>query len=210
MTDLPSFMDPESEAAEILGIVLEAAGPNFGAPYVGDSKPNDVKEANSDILIKFDGPGGTSLQGVALPGAGGNMGSAINSMLSILSPFISGYAMLMPIFGIIIGIIEVICSLLNPFAVADAVKRLFEKWIPAFVSLFPPLAGVIVALSTIKAILSLVYYIMTEIVPTVELIVTNIISLAEAFENINDITESQIDASFQKFESVLATLIQKL
>ena len=209
-SQLPPFMDPDSEEAAILETILEIAGPNFGSSYVGDAQPNDMVEANRDILIKFDGPGGTGLQGTAFPGGGGNMGTAINSMLSILSPFVSGYALLMPIFGIIIGIIEVICSLLNPWAVGEAVKRLFEKWIPAFVSLFPPLAGVVVAASVIKAILAISYYVMTEIVPTIELIVTNMIALAEAFEDGDNITEAQVRASLQKFTNVLDTLIQKV
>ena len=59
-------------------------------------------------------------------------------MLGLLSPAISAYALLLPVLGVIRGIIEILCCLMNPFCIIPAIIRLFVKWIPPFISLFPP------------------------------------------------------------------------
>ena len=203
------FIDPDSPVAKILEGILEVAGSNFSTPYDSGTQPHDVTSANNDTLIQYQGPAGSQTEGHANPTSGGGMGAAINSMLALLSPFISAYALILPILGVIRGIIEVICAMMNPFAVIAAVIRLFAKWLPPFISLFPPAAGIIVILSTIKAILAIIFYIMTEVVPVIALMVDNIKNLAKFFANPDDLTDAQLDAAEEKLESLLATLIQK-
>lgn len=203
------FIPADSPVLPILEAILSAAGENFGTPYNSDTQPNDMIEANSETLIQYQMPGGSQLEGHANPASGGNIGTAINSMLGLLSPAISAYALILPILGVIRGIIEILCCLMNPFCVIPAVIRLFKKWIPPFISLFPPLAGVVILISTIKAILAIVFFIMTEVIPTIELIISNIKNMAALFSNTADLNDSQLQASQTKLENVLKTLIQK-
>lgn len=205
---LPPFIDPKSPEGVLLSILLTIAGPNFQPPYIGDQQPQDIIEANDDFLLNFDGPGGTKMKGMSFPG--GNIGMAINTLMMVLSPFMSGFSLLMPIFGVIIGILEVICALLSPFAVPPVVKKLFEKYLPPLLSLFPPISGAVLMMSIIKLLIAIAYYVLTEVVPTVELIVQNAQALEEALKNPEDVPESRISAVEAKIENVVDTLVQKL
>ena len=204
------FIDPDSEAAGILNAILEVAGSNFSLPYDASKQPHDVAEANSDILVQYQFPGGSQIEGHANPAAGGDMGSVINSLIALLAPAVSGYALLLPVLGIIRGIIEILCCIPNPFCLIPAVIRLFVKWLPPFVSLFPPAAGIIILISTMKAIMALIFYILTEIVPTVELMITSMKDLIAFLENPEDLTQAQIDSVKQKLTKLLEMLIQKV
>jgi len=176
MVNIHFIEDPT--ALSIIQTILELAGPNYNAPYDSDTQPNNANERNNETLIQYQLPGGSELKGYAEPASSQNMGSAINSMLAVVAPFISAYGLILPILGVIRGLIEIMCAMMNPFAVIAAVIRLFVKWIPPFISLFPPFAGIIIILSTIKAILAIVFFIMTEIVPTVQLIISCIKELS--------------------------------
>jgi len=198
----------------VLGIIqgiLDVAGPNFTAPFDSTQQPYDGSGGNNETLLQFQMPGGSTLRGYAEPSAATSIGAGINSMLAAFAPAFSAYALILPILGVIRGIIEVICAMMNPFSVARAVTRLFRKWIPPFISLFPPFAGVILIISTIKAIIAIVFYILTIVVPTIQLII-------DCFEKIRDlrsgdIPEEQREAILAsinaKVEGIIASLAQK-
>ena len=209
MADTPHFMDPNGPMAAILDAILSTAGPNFEAPYQSSTQPHDMVGANHDALINYQLPAGAHVDGHADPGSGGGIGKAINSMLGFLSPAISAYALILPIMGVIRGIIEIICCLSNPFCLIPAIIRLFSKWLPPFISLFPAVAGVVIVLSTIKAILALVYHILIEVVPVVQLIIQNMLDLDDFLKQSDDLSQDRIDAVNAKLSSLLDTLIQK-
>lgn len=188
----------------IIQTILDLAGPNFNAPYDTDTQPNNASDRNNETLIQYQLPGGSELKGYAETANSQNMGSAINSMLTVLAPFMSAYGLILPILGIIRGLIEIMCAMMNPFAVIRAVIRLFVKWIPPFISLFPPFAGIVIILSTIKAIIAIVFFILTEIVPTLQLIITNIRIMVDAFGPNGN--AQQIEASIEKLSRVLTDL----
>jgi hypothetical protein len=204
------FIDTGSVVALILDSILSAAGSNFSAPFDSSTQPHDVVSANNDPLIQYQTPGGAQIEGHAFPGAGGSIGTAINDMLGLLSPLISAYALVLPILGVIRGIIEIMCCLINPFCVIPAIIRLFVKWIPPFLSIFPPLAGIIIIISTIKAIIAIVFFILTELIPFIQLMIDNIKNLAGFFSNPDDLNDAQKDSAVEKLTSLLETLIQKL
>lgn len=206
MVDFHFIKDPNS--LSIIQTILDLAGNNFNAPYDSDSQPGNASDRNSESLIQYSLPGGAVIQGTAEPSISQNMGTAINSMLSSLAPFISAYGLILPILGVIRGIIEIICALMNPWKVISAVIRLFVKWIPPFISLFPPFAGIIIILSTIKAVLAIVYMILTEVWPTIKLLMENLKALSAAFGI--DGNEDQKDAGKEKLKRVLADLINRL
>jgi len=197
-----NFIDPNSPVAAVLDGILSAAGPNFSAPYDAGTQQHNIIAANNDALINFQMPAGASFQGHQDPGVGRSIGASINNMLGLLAPAISAYALILPILGVIRGIIEVICALINPFAFIRAVKRLFKKWLPPFLSLFPAIAGIIIILSTIKAILAIIFYIMTEVIPAIQLIIDNIKGLELLFQNQGDFNTAQEDATKEKTKKV--------
>lgn len=214
-SSLPHFIDPDSSVAKIIEGIVKTANEislseDFSAGYNGEDHPYDVKEANSNLLLRFDTPGGGGMEGFANPGKGGNIGSAIHTLLMLLSPFITIYSLILPIFGIIFGILEVLCALMNPFAAIAAVSKLFKKWIPAFMSILPPIAGVALLQQVIEALLCLIYWVMTEVVPTIQLIVDNILGLIEAFANRDDLFDVKLETVEFKLKNLLKTLIQKL
>src|SRR5208283_1165031 len=71
----------------------------------------------------------------------------ILSMLDQFFPFLMLYKFFLPILNLIICIIEVLCALMNPFALISAINRLFTQCIPAFLNLFPIFALVIMIVS---------------------------------------------------------------
>jgi hypothetical protein len=206
MVDIHFINDPTTLL--VLQTILSAAGPNYGAPYDSSVQPSNGAGMNTDNLLQYKLPGGATINGMADPAESKSMGSAINSLLATLSPFVSAYIMVLPILGIIRGILEVICAMMNPFAVIRAVIRLFKKWIPAFISLFPPLAGIILILGIIKVILAVVFFIMTVVLPVIQLIISNVKTLAASFDS--DSNKQTRDAGRMKLQSLILELLNQL
>ena len=175
------FLTDATLLAILEGAVL-ALGQGASAPYASNVQPIDVLAANTNPFLNFNLPGGGTLTGHSDPNSQ-SIGSAINNLLGIFAPFISAYGLILPILGVIRGIIEIICALMNPFAVIGAVERLFNKWIPPFLSLFPPLAGVLLILNIIKIVIAIVLFTVTVIIPTIELIIVNIQEFASLRPN---------------------------
>src|SRR4030067_1393771 len=77
----------------------------------------------------------------------------IANILSQLAPFLSFYNFIMAALNLIICIIEVLCAIPNPFAVAAKLKRLFAECLPPFLNLFPWLALLAMILALLLLIL---------------------------------------------------------
>ena len=206
MVDFHFINDPTTLL--VISTILNAAGSNFNAPYDATAQPSDGVSRNNDSLLQFQCPGGSTLQGYCEPSQSESMGSAISSMLSVVAPMISAYGLILPILGVIRGIIEIQCALINPTAVIKAIIRLFTKWIPAFLSLFPPLAGLIIILSIIKTIIAIVLFILTVVYPTIELILFNIDLLKKAFGA--DGNQQQKDAGREKLTAIIIELLNQI
>lgn len=204
MVDIPFIEDPT--VITIIQTILDIAGSNFQPPYSGGEQPYLAAEFNAETLLQYDQPGGTTSRPMAETAVSQSIGAAINTLLMILMPFISAYGLILPILGVIRGIIEVICAMMNPFAVVKAVIRLFAKWIPPFISLFPPLAGVIIIISTIKLILAIVFYILTEVIPTIQLIKKNVTDIRDGFNSKN---EAKKEAARTKIKKIIILLANK-
>lgn len=207
MPEFHFINDPDVMA--VIDEILSLVGPNFTAPYDSESQPSDGVERNEEELTQYDVPGGTTLKSTQNTQTNPSMGFVISSLLTVLSPVISAYGFLLPILGIIKAIIEILCCLMNPFCVIPAVIRLFKKYLPPFISLFPPAAGAIIIKSTIKLILALVYYIMTEIVPTIQLIIDNVGKIVEAF-SATPRNEAKADAGKQKILAIITDLANRI
>jgi hypothetical protein len=90
----------------------------------------------------------------------GDIFDAIISMMDQFMPFLMLYKFFLPILNIIVCIIEVLCSLLNPFALVGAIDNLFSVCIPAFLNLFPIFALIIMIVSIILLLIMLIEYIL--------------------------------------------------
>lgn len=202
------FINSSNPALVALNEVLNVAGNNFIAPYDTSAQPPTGTSLNADTLLQFQLPGGASLQGYAEPSTAKSISASINSLMACLAPFVSSYMMLLPIMGVIRGLLEVICALMNPFAVIAAVERLFAKWIPPFIALFPPFAGVLLILNIIKIILAIVFFVLTVIIPMIELIKHNVTVLTSAFGPNGN--AQQQNAAKTKLLSLVADIINQI
>lgn len=193
----------------VLQGILDVAGPNFAPPYDSNFQPSDGVGFSEEDLLQFQLPGGGSLRGMPDPGMTENISSFINSAMAYLAVFIDAYALILPILGVIRGIIEVICALVNPLAVIRAIIRLFSKWIPPFIALFPPFAGIIIVINIIKIIIAIVFFIITVIIPLYELIKENVKLILAATKAGADRSDPAVEAGKQKILDLIAELVQQ-
>jgi hypothetical protein len=118
-----------------------------------------------------------------IPNANGiskDMWSGLSDLFTQISPFLAMYKFIQPLFNVIIGIIDVICALLNPFALFDAVTKLFKKYIPEFLSMFPQTALLIVMIALLLLLIQIIEYMITSIEDIINQIIANIDRIQEA------------------------------
>jgi len=111
----------------------------------------------------------------------------IMKLLEQFMPFLMLYKFFLPVLNIIVCIIEVLCSLVSPFALIGALDRLFTQCIPAFLNLFPIFALIIMIISILLLILALIEYILCFIITLVLNLQGNIFGLISAFETSNTV-----------------------
>lgn len=143
-----------------------------------------------------------------------NMWSGLANLMTQLSPYLAFYKFLQPLLNVIIGIIDVICALLNPFALFDAITKLFKKYIPEFLSMFPQTALLVVMIALLLLLIQIIEYMITYIGSIVQQIVENVAKIQQASQR-NDSAGilsgtkkiSYLLCSFQNLMSLL-TLFQ--
>src|ERR1035437_7480603 len=107
-------------------------------------------------------------------------------LLDQFMPFLLLYKFFLPVLNIIICIIEVLCSLMNPFALIRAITRLFRTCIPELLAIFPVFAMVIMAISLLLLLLSLIEYLVEQVLKLVKVLLRNINALNNAFQSNNE------------------------
>lgn len=166
-----SFDLPADLLEDILGLTQK-----LGALF-----PSGVFKANPDFSMK------TVLDFVA-------------NILSQLAPFLSLYNFIMAALNLFICIIEVLCAIPNPFAVAAKLKKLFANCLPPFIQLFPWLALIAMIIALLLLILALVEYIIATILAIVAALIKNLQVLADGLK----LKDSQSTlAAAQKIASLL-------
>jgi len=106
--------------------------------------------------------------------------AVIWDILGQFAPVLSLYTFFLPILKLILCIIEILCSLTNPFAMAAAIINLFLYCIPDFLKLFPFFALIIMIISLLLLIIALIIYLIERIFALIELIIRNIVILVKA------------------------------
>lgn len=112
--------------------------------------------------------------------------AAINDLLSKFMPFLMLYKFFLPVLNLILCIIEILCSLLNPFKLARAIRRLFRRCIPEFLALFPFFAIIIMIISLLLLILALIEYLIARIIQMILIMIQNIILLGTAAQRLDN------------------------
>ncbi len=106
---------------------------------------------------------------------------AVASLFNQLAPFLAFYKFIQALMNIILCIIDVLCALFNPWATINALKRLFKRCLPDFLSLFPWIALAVMILALILLLIEVIKYIIEIIVSYVKQIIENIKVLTRAY-----------------------------
>src|SRR5208282_200269 len=202
--NLPSLFPPPGGA---VSFGLSGCGPVSFAPPVGPSGPSipgfgiPFSPANITIGLPAGMPENllgilSYLQLLIPPGIlSANLSlnfevdifDGIMKLLDQFMPFLMLYKFFLPVLNIIVCIIEVLCSLISPFALIGALEKLFTQCIPAFLNLFPIFALIIMIISILLLLLALIEYILCFVITLVLNLSGNIIGLIEAFLTSNTV-----------------------
>jgi len=171
---LPDFEFPPGFPQDILDLI-EQLGALFPS---GVFKPN-LDDAVHDIL------------------------TALASLFNQLAPFLSFYNFIMALLNMVQCIIEVFCALPNAYKTLKALKRLFKRCLPDFLSMFPWAALLAMILALLLLILALIQYIIEKIIALIKDLIRNIIALRDAV-TLND--EEAQEAIAIKIASLLCLM----
>ena len=97
-----------------------------------------------------------------------------------LAPYLSLYKLFTALLKMIGCIIEVLCAIPNPFALAIKLEKLFIT--PALLLILPFLAIIIMIISILLLILALIEYIINTIIEIVALLIKNLLKLIDAIQ----------------------------
>lgn len=175
-TDI-SFPSPSGPSVPGFPFVISAPTIPFPAGF-----PEDLLGI-LDLLQLLIPPG--SLKPALNPNFGKDIFDGIMKLLDQFMPFLMLYKFFLPILNIIICIIEVLCALMNPFALISALDRLFTQCIPEFLNLFPIFALIIMIISLLLLLLQLILYIINTIIKFIIALLRNINALVKAFQSGN-------------------------
>jgi hypothetical protein len=168
---------------------LSSPIPGFGAPFsvkLPASPLGDLNGMPEDLQAVFDKlslllpPG--AIKPSMNPNSSKDVFDAIMSMMDKFFPFLMMYKFFMPVLNLIVCIIEVICSLLNPFTLGSKISKLMNQCLPQFLSLFPIFAVIVMIISILLLIIALIEYFIEQIKALIELIISNIVALETAIE----------------------------
>lgn len=163
--------------------------PGFGTSFSLKLPPNlfqlpgGFPESLNDILnaLQLILPPGT-IKPALNPNFGKDIFDGIMKLLDQFFPFLMLYKFFLPLLNLIVCIIEVICSLKNPFKLRRAIKRLFRNCIPEFLSLFPIFAIIIMLISLLLLLIQLIEYIIDQLKKLIERLLRNIKALTKAIQ----------------------------
>jgi len=123
---------------------------------------------------------GAQIRPSSLPSATVNIGDIIADHSRVLSALASAYGVVAVVMQMITCIMEVLCAINNPFALIDAMIRLFGTCLPDFILILPQLAIPAKIICIIKVVIAIVEYILTVILPLIQDLIQNITNLIDA------------------------------
>ena len=172
----PSPSGPSGPSIPGFGTPLSLPVPSIPYP---DGFPEDLLDLMNKLQMLIP-PG--ALKPQLNPNFGKDMYDGILMLLDQFMPFLMLYKFFLPILNLIICIIEVLCALMNPFALISALNRLFTQCIPEFLNLFPIFALILMIISLLLLLLALILYIINQILKFIKAILRNINALVKALQ----------------------------
>jgi hypothetical protein len=187
--------------------------PGLGAPFsipkvpfpdlaLPEGIPEDIIDLIERIFALFP-------QGIQfVPNADSFMKGVWDALASIfnqIAPFLSFYKFIQAALELILCIIDVLCSLFSPWATVRAIKRLFKRCLPNFLSLFPWIALLVMILALILLLIALIEYVISVIIAYIDEIIENIKTLERAIQ-VGD--EASILAAVNKLAYLLCLIEQ--
>lgn len=177
-----SFPSPDGPSGPSLpGFGIPSVLPVPTIPYPANF-PEDLLDLMNKLQMLIP-PG--ALKPQLNPNFGKDIYDGIMKLLDQFMPFLMLYKFFLPILNLIICIIEVLCALMNPFALISALNRLFTQCIPEFLNLFPIFALILMIISLLLLLLALILYIIDQILKLIKAILRNINALVKAFNSAN-------------------------
>lgn len=173
--------------------------PDFGIP---EGVPEDLLELLNTIIARL--PAGIKL----VPNSDSAMKGiwdALASLFNQMAPFLAVFKFIQALLNMVMCIIDVICALMNPWALMKAVKRLFKVCIPDFLSMFPQFALIVMILTLLLLLIALIEYLYNVIKSYIEQIIKNLKVLSRAIQ-VSD--EQSILAATNKLAYLLCLIEQ--
>lgn len=166
--------------------------PGFGAPFSpiqipldGFDLPTPLIEDFTDLIRRL---GALFPSGVFNPFPDSGLKSVFDFISEIfrqIAPFLSLYNFFLALLRIIVCVIEVLCAIPNPFAVASKLIQLFKECLPPFLNLFPIFALIAMLIALLLLILALIEYIISQILAIIDAIIRNLQILSDGL-SLND------------------------
>lgn len=172
------------QSPSIPGLGLPISIPKLPFPDVSvlESAPEALQDLVRTIIARL--PSGIKLIPDTTSAMKG-VWDAVSNLLTKIAPFLALYSFFQALLNIILCIIDVICALMNPWALRKAVKRLFKQCLPDFLSLFPWAALVVMILSLLLLLMAIIEYLIEVISSYINQILDNIKILIRAIQ-VND------------------------
>lgn len=128
---------------------------------------------------------------------------AIMNLLNQFAPFLSIFNFFQALLDMIVCILNVLCSLMSPWKLFKALRRLFKRCIPNFLKLFPYLALIVMIISLLLLILALIEYIIATVEKIIKDLIANLINLEEGLTLQND---DAVSATAKKIAQLLCLM----
>jgi len=181
--------------------------PGFGIPQspVGSiptyptNFPEDLFALLNDLKVNL--PPGV-INAPLSANSGKQVLDAVLKITDKLTPFLLVYKFILPILNIVVCIIEVLCAIPRPFKMVKALKRLFRRCLPDFLSLFPAFALPSLIISLANVILTLLEYFSNLFQSLFELLTKNIALYKKAIETRD---RNSLEAAKNKFAQILCS-----
>lgn len=184
--------------------------PGFGIPFSPIQIPLPQFDLPTKLIEDFAGLiqalGALFPSGEFLPIPDLNMKGIfdfLSNVLTQIAPYLSLYNFFLALLNMIKCIIDVLCAIPNPFAVAEKLIVLFTECLPPFLNLFPFLALIAMIIALLLLILALIEYIINTILAIIEAILRNIEIFVDAARYAN---AEAILAAVNKIAMVLCFL----
>jgi len=192
--------------------------PNFGIPtspiqlpIPNFTLPEGIPEDLLDMINSIQAIFPTSTFKPNLDDISNSILTALGSIFNQIAPFLSLYSFFQALLNIILCIIDVLCSLMNPWKLFKSLRRLFKRCLPDFIRMFPFMALLVMILSILLLILALVEYIINKVIQLINDLIQNLQTLANGLTLQDDdaITATAIKISqlLCLIENLFATLV---